>query len=53
MDNKQDVLSLLREVADGSVTPEQAMLELKRSPLRTWATPGWTPTAPCAREPRR
>ncbi len=33
MDNKQDVLSLLRQVADGSVTPEQAALEFKRSPF--------------------
>lgn len=33
MDNKQDVLSLLRGVAEGSVTPEQAALELKRSPF--------------------
>lgn len=33
MDNKQDMLSLLRGVADGTVTPEQAALELKRSPF--------------------
>ena len=33
MDNKQDVLSLLREVAEGSVTPEQAVVQLKRSPF--------------------
>ena len=33
MDNKQDVLTLLRGVAEGSVTPEQAALELKRSPF--------------------
>ena len=33
MDNKQDVLALLRGVADGSITPEQAALEIKRSPF--------------------
>lgn len=33
MDNKQDVLALLRGVADGSISPEQAALELKRSPF--------------------
>ena len=31
MDSKQDVLALLRGVADGSVTPEQAVLEIGRA----------------------
>lgn len=33
MDNKHDILALLRQVADGAVPPEQALLELKRSPF--------------------
>lgn len=33
MDNKHDILALLRSVADGSATPEDALLQLKRSPF--------------------
>ena len=33
MDNKHDILELLRAVADGKATPEDALLELKRSPF--------------------
>ena len=28
MDNKHDILELLRQVADGKLSPENAMLEL-------------------------
>ena len=33
MDNKQDILKLLREVAGGAVTPEDALLQLKEEPF--------------------
>ena len=33
MDNKQDILALLRRVADGAVKPEDALLELKEAPF--------------------
>ena len=33
MDNKRDILSLLRSVATGEATPEDALLELKLSPF--------------------
>ena len=33
MDNKQDILELLRKVAEGKVTPEDAMLALKDAPF--------------------
>ena len=33
MDNKQDILKLLREVAGGTVTPEDALLQLKEEPF--------------------
>ena len=33
MDNKHEILELLRAVADGTATPEDALLELKRSPF--------------------
>ena len=33
MDNKHDILELLRQVADGKVSPENAMLELKEAPF--------------------
>ena len=33
MDNKQDILRLLRGVADGAVTPEEALLQLKEAPF--------------------
>lgn len=33
MDNRHEILSLLRSVADGSTTPEKALLELKESPF--------------------
>lgn len=33
MDNKLDILALLRRVADGAVKPEDALLELKEAPF--------------------
>ena len=33
MDNKRDILALLRGVADGSTTPEDALLKLKEEPF--------------------
>lgn len=33
MDNKHDILKLLRSVAEGTTSPENALLELKRSPF--------------------
>src|SRR5699024_2900955 len=33
MDNKHDILQLLRSVADGSTRPEDALLELKEEPF--------------------
>ena len=33
MDGKQDIMELLRSVADGSVSPEDALNELKVSPF--------------------
>ena len=33
MDNRHDILQLLRRVADGSATPEQALSQLKREPF--------------------
>ena len=33
MDNKHDILALLRRVADGAVEPEDALLELKEAPF--------------------
>lgn len=33
MDNKQEILALLRAVADGSTAPEQALLALKQAPF--------------------
>nr|WP_294465888.1 nickel pincer cofactor biosynthesis protein LarB [uncultured Sellimonas sp.] len=33
MDNKYDILQLLRSVADGSTDPEQALLQLKEAPF--------------------
>lgn len=33
MDNKHEILALLRGVADGSVTPEDALLQFKESPF--------------------
>ena len=33
MDNKHEILALLRGVADGSVTPEAALLQFKQSPF--------------------
>lgn len=37
MDNKHDILELLRQVADGKVSPENAMLELKEAPFEDLA----------------
>ena len=34
MDSRYDILNLLRNVADGSVTPEQALLEFKEEPFK-------------------
>ena len=34
MDNKQDILALLRQVAGGTATPEQALGRLKREPFQ-------------------
>ena len=33
MDNKQDILSLLRQVQAGAVSPDEALLQLKESPF--------------------
>ena len=33
MDNKHDILQLLRKVADGSASPEEALLKLKEEPF--------------------
>lgn len=33
MDNRHDILQLLRQVADGSATPEEALSLLKREPF--------------------
>ena len=33
MNNKQEILELLRSVADGSTSPEQALLHLKEEPF--------------------
>lgn len=33
MDNRHDILQLLRQVADGSSTPEEALSQLKREPF--------------------
>ena len=33
MDNKQDILKLLRSVADGATSPEDALLSLKEEPF--------------------
>ena len=33
MDNKQDILSLLRQVQAGSVSPDEALLQLKEAPF--------------------
>lgn len=33
MDNKHEILQLLRQVADGNTTPEQALTSLKRQPF--------------------
>lgn len=33
MDGRHDILQLLRRVADGSATPEEALLQLKREPF--------------------
>ena len=34
MDNKHDILQLLRDVAGGSVQPEDALLQLKEAPFQ-------------------
>jgi hypothetical protein len=34
MDNKQDILALLRQVAGGTATPEQALARLKQEPFQ-------------------
>ncbi len=34
MDNRHDILHLLRQVADGSATPEEALSQLKREPFQ-------------------
>ena len=33
MDNRHDILQLLRQVADGSATPEETLSQLKREPF--------------------
>ena len=33
MDNKHDILALLRGVAEGTVSPENALLKLKEAPF--------------------
>ena len=33
MDNKHDILKLLRSVADGTTSPEDALLDLKEAPF--------------------
>ena len=33
MDNKQEILKLLRDVADGGVSPEEALLQMKEAPF--------------------
>lgn len=53
MDSKRDILALLRSVADGTTTPERAMLEFKRSPFEDLAMPRWTSTAAYVRERQR
>ena len=39
MDNKQDILELLRKVAGGKVSPEDAMLDLKEAPFEDLIMP--------------
>lgn len=39
MDNKYDILQLLRSVADGTTSPEDALLNLKEEPLKIWIMP--------------
>ena len=34
MDNKHDILNILRDVAQGTITPEQALLEFKEEPFK-------------------
>ena len=44
---------ILQQVQAGTLPVEQAMLQLKLSPSRTWAMPRWTTTGGCARGCRR
>ncbi len=53
MDGKQDIMELLRSVADGSVSPEDALNELKSARSRISDMQKSTVTAPCARAPAR
>ena len=39
MDNKYDILQLLRSVADGTTEPEQALLQLKEAPISMFVLP--------------
>ena len=34
MDNRYDILQLLRQVAEGDIPPEEALLQLKREPFQ-------------------
>ena len=34
MDNRHDMLQLLRQVAEGTIPPEEALLQLKQEPFQ-------------------
>lgn len=51
--DKQDMKELLQQVADGKMNVDDALLKLKRSPLKTSVSPIWITTEACARERRR
>ena len=53
MDNKHDILQLLRSVAEGATAPENALLKLKEAPFEDLGYAKWTSTAPSARGQRK
>ena len=50
---QQEIRAMLEQVAKGEMNVDDAMLQLKRRPMRIWALPKSTPIVPCARVPRR
>ena len=48
----EDIREMLKKVAAGELSVDNAVLELKKEPM-TWGSRSWIPTGSCVRERRR